>query len=73
MPDLSPILLDVKEAASFIGVSVSTLKEWRAEGAGPRFRPIGARVLYHVDDLRNWAESLPASQSVAEAKHLRAS
>lgn len=68
-----PVLLGVDDAAAFLGIGVSTLKELRAEGVGPRFRMVGTRVLYHIDDLRVWATALPSFQSVSEARHRRAS
>lgn len=49
-------LVDEKDGAALLGVAVSTLRNWRALGQGPRFRKIGKRcVRYHRADLRAFA------------------
>lgn len=35
-------------------VSVQTLANWRALNKGPRFKKIGARVVYDLDDVKEW-------------------
>ena len=37
-------LLDAKELAGLIRVSIATLRYWRSEGKGPRFRKVGHKV-----------------------------
>jgi hypothetical protein len=47
-----PAVLTPKEAALYLNVSVSTLKNWRALGIGPRWRRRGARLVsYFPADL----------------------
>ncbi|UVK35936.1 helix-turn-helix domain-containing protein (plasmid) [Mesorhizobium sp. AR10] len=38
------------------GVSVGTLRNWRAMRLGPSFVKVGKAVLYPVDDLDAWDE-----------------
>lgn len=35
-------------------LSHRTLANWRSAGQGPRFRKIGGRVRYALDDLERW-------------------
>jgi len=45
-------LIDEREAAAILNLSVVTLRNWRALRQGPRFRKIGARLVrYHRADL----------------------
>lgn len=48
-------LLNVQEAARFLGLSVSTLNKMRMTGAGCPFLKLGRRVLYDLHDLQGWA------------------
>ena len=63
------LLLDEKEAAQFLGVSLSYLRKARSEGSpggrtpAPPFVRIGRRCLYRRADLEQWVKSL-ASQRV---------
>jgi predicted DNA-binding transcriptional regulator AlpA len=54
-------LLNEKEAASLLGVSVAQLRNWRfgRGGPGPKFVKISASVRYRQDHLRQFIESLP--------------
>lgn len=42
-------------------VSVRTLANWRCLGIGPRYRKIGGRILYPVDEVEAWEEKRTAS------------
>ncbi|AWK85988.1 helix-turn-helix transcriptional regulator [Azospirillum thermophilum] len=53
---LPPRFLRTPEAARFLGLSGRTLEKHRVYGTGPRYRKIGGRVVYAVEDLRNWAD-----------------
>jgi predicted DNA-binding transcriptional regulator AlpA len=46
--------LRVRDAADYIGLSISTLAKWRITGFGPRYIKAGARVLYDRADLDEW-------------------
>jgi predicted DNA-binding transcriptional regulator AlpA len=60
MPDplagLPPRFLRTPEAARFLGLSGRTLEKHRTYGTGPKYRKIGGRVVYALDDLKAWAD-----------------
>ena len=60
MPDslmgLPPRFLRTPEAARFLGLSGRTLEKHRTYGTGPKYRKIGGRVVYTLDDLKAWAD-----------------
>jgi predicted DNA-binding transcriptional regulator AlpA len=43
-----------KEAAHFVGLCARTMEKHRTYGTGPRYCKIGGRILYDVEDLREW-------------------
>lgn len=43
------------EAAAYLKLSPRTLEKQRVIGGGPRFRKLGRRVVYAVDDLDAYA------------------
>ena len=49
--------LDTLEAARVLRLSPGTLEVWRSKGRGPRFRKIGAKVFYDIDDLEEFANA----------------
>ena len=58
-------------AASFLGLSISTLAKMRLRGDGPPFAKLGKRVvLYDLKDLEDWVENRKR-QSTSEV-HLKA-
>ncbi len=48
---------DTKAAARFLGMSASWLEKSRVRGDGPRFRKLGARVVYDREELRAWLQT----------------
>jgi predicted DNA-binding transcriptional regulator AlpA len=50
-------LLSVREAAAYLGISVSTLAKMRLTGNGPPYVKPCRRVVYDVRDLEAWASS----------------
>lgn len=48
--------LTTAEAARILRLSPRTLEKQRVLGGGPRFHKFGARVVYAVADLRDWAQ-----------------
>jgi predicted DNA-binding transcriptional regulator AlpA len=44
-------------AASFVGLSASTLTKLRLTGGGPIYLKLGKTVVYDPSDLKNWLES----------------
>jgi len=54
-------LLNENQVAQRLGVSIATVRRWRAHKTGPRFRKIGgASVRYASDDLKRWIEAQPS-------------
>lgn len=51
-------LLDTKQAAAELGLSVGYLATMRSKGSrcGPRYLKAGHRVLYRPADLEEWRE-----------------
>jgi predicted DNA-binding transcriptional regulator AlpA len=83
MPDplagLPPRFLRTPEAARFLGLSGRTLEKHRTYGTGPKYRKIGGRVVYGLDDLKAWADlgtktstSDPGAGAVLPAKRIAA-
>jgi excisionase family DNA binding protein len=54
---LTPKYLHTESAASYLGLSKSTLEKSRISGNGPPFRKLGRRVLYAIADLDAWADN----------------
>jgi hypothetical protein len=51
---------DERFAASYLAVSVETLRTWRKQDRGPRYRRIGRCVRYSVADLLAFVEAAPS-------------
>ena len=50
-----PAVLNARDAATYLGVSVSTLKAWRSTAIGPPHTMLGARMIgYRVALLDAW-------------------
>lgn len=54
-----PLNVGTREAARLTGLSVRSLEKMRAEGRGPAFRRFGRRILYPVESLTAWTDTLP--------------
>ncbi len=50
-------LLDQKQAAQLLGLSVRTLERHRLEGTGPTFVRLGRLVRYRAADIAAWVEA----------------
>jgi len=59
-PLLQTKLIDERFAASYFGVSVETLRTWRKQDRGPRFRRIGRCIRYSTADLLAFVETAPS-------------
>lgn len=62
---LAPLLLNTEQVSALTGLAVSTLQNWRTEGAGPRYVKIGRAVRYHRRDVEEWVTALPVTEAVA--------
>jgi hypothetical protein len=53
------ILLDDKQLARLLHVSVGTLRYWRMVCRGPRYRKVGQHVRYAPSDIQEWLDRRP--------------
>ncbi len=60
--------LRVPEAATYVGLSVSTLNKMRCRGDGPVFVKLGRAVVYRIDELDRWLASRSV-RSTSEYRH----
>jgi len=47
-------LIEEKELAERLHVSLGTLRTWRTERKGPRFHRIGQMIRYAPSDVKQW-------------------
>ncbi len=52
----TPRFLRTPEAARHLGLSGRTLEKHRTYGTGPKYRRLGGRVVYAMEDLQAWAD-----------------
>jgi predicted DNA-binding transcriptional regulator AlpA len=57
MPTDHPTWLSFADLAARLGLSVGTVKDWRAKGYGPPGVILGRRVRFHLDDVVAWEQS----------------
>jgi excisionase family DNA binding protein len=62
--------LRTREAAEYLGLSVSYLEKLRVVGGGPRFAAMGRAISYAVSDLDAWASARTVGNT-AEARSKR--
>lgn len=68
--ELQALLLDEKQTARYVGVSLSYLRKSRSEGApgnrtpAPLFVRVGGRVFYKRTDLETWVAELESQRVV---------
>lgn len=53
-------LRDERFVASYLGLSVQTLRTWRKQRRGPRYHKLGRCVRYRLSDLFEFIESQPS-------------
>lgn len=51
---IQPVAMSTEQAAACIGLSVEYLKRARITGGGPVYSKIGRRVVYQMEDLREF-------------------
>ena len=54
-------LLNEREAAKFMRISVQLLRKWRASGRGPEHIKLGKCVRYHMHDIERFIASQRSS------------
>jgi predicted DNA-binding transcriptional regulator AlpA len=61
-------LLDEKQLAEKLHLSVGTLRLWRTENKGPRYHKIGQLVRYSPTDIRDWLVRQQTGGDVRQAE-----
>ena len=56
MTQTTDLLLREEDAAQYLGMKSSTLRQWRSRSQGPAYHKFGARVLYRMSDLEDFIE-----------------
>ena len=61
-PKIKPVM-NVQQAACYLGLAVSTLNKWRCYGDGPLFIKMGRSVRYRLKDLNDYIEGRRAGST----------
>jgi len=64
--DVLPELLNERDVARTVGMSLASVRRWRLRHEGPRYIKIGAAVRYRLQDVRGWLESRPTGGESVE-------
>jgi excisionase family DNA binding protein len=56
--EASPRLLNVSEAAAYLGVSAASLRKWSDQGIVPVYRTPGGQRRYSLGDLEDFIASM---------------
>ncbi len=59
-------LIEEKELAETLQVSLGTLRTWRSDGKGPRFHRIGQMIRYAPSDVKAWLTSRQGGGDLVE-------
>jgi excisionase family DNA binding protein len=51
-------LWTVEDVATFLGIPVHTLYQWRTKRKGPPARRVGKHLRYRPEDVRTWFDQL---------------
>jgi hypothetical protein len=57
---IQKLLLSDVELADYFGCSVATVRKWRLNGTGPRWRKLGSLVRYSLVDAQAYLASRPS-------------
>ncbi len=49
-------LMNTKQLAEYLGIAVSTILQYRADGTGPQYIKLGHLVRYRQSDVDAWLE-----------------
>lgn len=59
--ELIETFLDEKQLAEKLRISIGTLRLWRTESKGPRFRKVGDQLVrYAPSDVNDWLNRRPS-------------
>ena len=57
---MDEVYLTELEVSQKTKISLATLRRWRLENRGPRYRKFGSLVRYNEDDLDDWMNAQPS-------------
>jgi excisionase family DNA binding protein len=57
---MNEVYLTELEVSKKTKISLATLRRWRLENRGPRYRKFGSLVRYNEDDLDDWMDAQPS-------------
>jgi predicted DNA-binding transcriptional regulator AlpA len=60
---MNEVFLTELEVSQKTKISLATLRRWRLENRGPRYRKFGSLVRYNEDDLNDWMDAQPSGGS----------
>lgn len=68
---ITPRACNTKEAAKYLGVAETTLKQSRSTGtlfgiATPAYKKVGHSVIYEISSLDKWLDELPEYKNTAD-------
>lgn len=61
-------LLDEKQVAKLLGLSVAAVRKWRLQRRGPVYRKLGSAVRYKTEDVSAWLASAPSGGGERSAR-----
>ena len=64
-PLVNTNICDERFAAAYLSISVETLRSWRQQNRGPRYRKLGRCVRYAIADLKAFIDAAPGGGGVA--------
>ena len=62
---MNPRFLTESEVAERTQISLATLRRWRLENRGPKYRKFGSLVRYPEEELGRWEQTQPSGGSDA--------
>jgi len=65
---MSEMFLTELEVSHKTKISLATLRRWRLESRGPRFRKFGSLVRYSEHELDNWMNAQPCGGDLGPIK-----
>ena len=51
------VVFTTRQAAQYLGLSISTLNKWRCYGYGPKYLKLGRAVRYRQEELDHFLEA----------------
>ena len=56
-------LMDVHELATYLGIPISTVYDWRVHGKGPAAYRFGKHLKFAISDVKDWVAQQQESSS----------